>query len=243
VMILIIVMAVVLSSHLIAEQPKENITIVFPLSRGSYWIYKGTAKWTKPTSISTGENKVMEKTLIWKMEVIETINREHLTTAVLKGHPVDLVCYEEGKSRGDYLIIRVGPGKFYLLSDERGEKALKRLRDKKDLLGGLLDRGCEPFLDLPLTPGKVFGETDWITRQDRRYCWVVEGEHQIQLKHTKGISPSRKMRQHRLTYQTLPDHTVIDFVPGVGITRYTYVHHGTIMETDLRLVEYYAGGR
>lgn len=36
-------------------------------------------------------------------------------------------------------------------------------------------------------------------------------------------------------YRSLPDYQAIDLVPGVGITRFVYVHHGTVAETDVRL--------
>jgi len=39
----------------------------------------------------------------------------------------------------------------------------------------------------------------------------------------------------------VPGYEIIEFVPGVGITRYTFFHHGTVSETDLRLIEYHKG--
>jgi len=50
-------------------------------------------------------------------------------------------------------------------------------------------------------------------------------------KHLPADSPG-----FRLTLRTLPDDTVIDFIPGVGMTRYQYRHHGTVAEADLHLV-------
>lgn len=90
----------------IAGEPRQGIQSGFPPSKGSYWIYQGVTKWTKPNS-----NEVIERTLKWKMEVIETINREQVTAAIVKGFPEDLAWYEEGKERGDYLIIQVGKDK------------------------------------------------------------------------------------------------------------------------------------
>ena len=56
------------------------------------------------------------------------------------------------------------------------------------------------------------------------------------------ITPStEKMSQFLLSFRTRPDHTIIEFVPGIGITRYVYVHHGTVAEADVKLIEYYPG--
>jgi hypothetical protein len=40
---------------------------------------------------------------------------------------------------------------------------------------------------------------------------------------------------------TLPDFSMIQFIQGVGISRYVYSHNGTVSEVDVRLVEYHAG--
>jgi hypothetical protein len=52
---------------------------------------------------------------------------------------------------------------------------------------------------------------------------------------------SGKVNQYQLVYRTLPDHQIIEFAPNIGITRYTYVHHGTVSETDLKLIEFHLG--
>ena len=103
-------------------------------------------------------------------------------------------------------------------------------------------REAQLFLDLPLTGEKVFGETDQITRTDRSYCWFVDGEENSALDGVSGISPTDRFRQYRLVYQTRPDHVIMHFVPGIGITHFEYVHHGTVSECDVRLVEYRQGG-
>lgn len=46
-----------------------------------------------------------------------------------------------------------------------------------------------------------------------------------------------KTRQpYAITVRTLPDHTITEFVEGIGITRSQYVHHGSPCEVDLKLV-------
>jgi hypothetical protein len=219
-----------------AAQSRAEAEPVFPLSKGSYWIYQGNVKWTK-----AGAGEVVEKTLTWKMEVVEVLSRGQVMAVVLKGFPADLAQYREDTEPGEYLIVRVGPGKFFLLRSRRAQGALKRLRDANDLLHGLV-RGEELFLDAPLLPGKIFGEPEQITRQDGSYYWKVEERRQVELKGIKGVVPTERRTQVLLSFQTRPDHEQIEFVPGLGITRYTYVHHGTVSEADVRLIEYHREG-
>ena len=218
------------------EKAPEVKTQDFPLAKGSYWVYKGAAKWTR-----RGTGEVVENAVTWKMEVTHVIEREHVRAAVLKGHPGDLAWYEEGKERGDYLILRVGPGKFYLLEGEEMAKALDGLRREGELLHGLV-RESQLFLDLPLSSDKVFGDAEQITRLDRSYCWFVDGVEDADLKEVAGLALGVRLKQYRLIYQSRPAHVVVRFVPGVGIARFEYVHHGTVSEVDVRLVEYHRGG-
>jgi hypothetical protein len=34
----------------------------------------------------------------------------------------------------------------------------------------------------------------------------------------------------------MPDHHFLDIVPGLGITRYLYGHHGTVAESEVKLI-------
>ena len=34
---------------------------------------------------------------------------------------------------------------------------------------------------------------------------------------------------------------IVYFVPGIGITRYVFSHHGTVAEADVRLIEFRRG--
>ncbi len=218
-----------------AAQSGEEAQRGFPLAKGTMWVYQGTTKWTQP---KTGE--VEERAVTWQMRITDLFTRGQVIAAVLKGHPADLAHFESGKEQGDYLIVRVGPGAYYLLRHTRGQEALRRLRDENDLLHGLV-RGEEIFLDTPLTPGKIFGDAAQITRQDGSYCWTVESTRPAELEGIKGISSSDRRAEYHLVFRTRPDHEEIDFVPGIGITRYTYGHHGTVSETDVKLVEFRRG--
>jgi hypothetical protein len=218
-----------------AAQPPEETPEWFPLSKGTTWVYKGTRKWTQ-----SGSGEVAEKPVTWKMQVLETLTRGQVTAALVKGYPADLAHFEEGKAPGDYLIVRVRPGKYYLVRQLRTEETLRRLRDQNDLLAGLV-REDEIILDAPLAPGKIYGEADLITRQDKMYSWIVEEARPAELRGIKGIAPAGRKMEYEITHRTLPGHRIVDFVPGIGITRYVYGHHGTVSETDVKLVEFRRG--
>lgn len=178
--------------------------------------------------------EMKQKTLTWKMEVVETIARGAIIAYAMKGHPSDLAWYEEDKERSDYTIIQFGSNRFYQAST----KALERIKDETDSLGDLINEG-QVFLDFPLFLGKRFCAAEQITRPDGRYCWVVGQEKQVALEGIKGILSAGVIPEYTLQFITLPDHVIIQFAPGVGITKYTYVHHGTVSEVDVQLIEYH----
>ncbi|AFY84079.1 hypothetical protein [Oscillatoria acuminata] len=212
----------------------ETPRIDFPLIPGSYWVYEGMTQWMSPNS-----GQINQTPITWKMEVVDRFERGPLKIAILKGFPADVAWYSQGKERGNHLIIEVSPGKFYLVSDERARLVLQRLTDEADVLVNLLE-DLELLLDLPLIPGKVFGPSEQITRLDGGYRWNVETSEQVGLE-VPGISSRESHIQYHLTFRTAPDMMNIYFVPGIGITRYQYQHHGAIAETDLKLIEYYPG--
>jgi hypothetical protein len=59
---------------------------LYPLKKGSYWIYKGTIKWT---SEGAGQ-KVKSKSLTWKMNVHDVMESAKYRIALVTGFPWDL---------------------------------------------------------------------------------------------------------------------------------------------------------
>jgi hypothetical protein len=204
-----------------------------PLSPGTSWTYEGLIKWTASGS------EVRKATMTWKMEVVEDFDYHGIYGAVLLGHPSDLTWFEEGRERGEHLIIRVGKTKFFRLDGERAEEAIRTMRN-----GGKLPvlRENDLFLDLPLGPGEMFGETRQLTRLDGMYCWMVEEVAEGDLANVRGHGPpGTNHSEYLVRWAGLPDHTRVWFVPGVGITRYQYGHHGTVSSVDVRLTGYHLG--
>ena len=69
---------------IVAQQAQD----FFPLSEGTYWVYKGTVKWTDSV------NKVKEQSITLKMEVIKRFKNGPYEIALMKGHPKDLCWYK-----------------------------------------------------------------------------------------------------------------------------------------------------
>ena len=205
----------------------------FPLEKGNYWVYRGETKFLVKNP-ATEKNEPKTEVLTWKMEVVDTAERQLLFAALIKGAPYDLSWYEPGKTRGDYLIVRVGTATYYLLS---GEAALAAWAKIKDETNNLEDLGGELFLDAPLMDGKVFGG-DFANLARGRYCWVVQSERSFDPHRFPVAGKIANPVNYTLRYSTNPDHQIVDFVPSIGIVGFQYVHHGTLSETDLGLIEF-----
>ena len=207
-------------------------TDYFPLAIGTYWIYEGTVAWTVETTVN-------EKTIQWKMEVVDVVPAVHdngVVAYVMKGHPGDLAWYEEGKQPSDYLIIQSGQSRFY----EARIDVLPRLSDEDDDLYGLVEED-QLFLDIPLVPRKKFCEAEFITLYNGGYCWIVGEGKRIEPGDIKGIDTFEELTEYGIWKGTRPDHVGFGFIPRVGISRFFYNHHGTISQADVRLVEFHPG--
>lgn len=208
----------------------------FPMNKKASWKYIGTV------SKMEAAEKVKEYKIEIKMEIVEIIDRGNVTAAVIKGHPFDsLSCDEKGGcERGNYILIRSGRDKYYMVSGESYAETLKKLRDADDVLTAIV-KESDMILETPLYEGKKFGEAEQITRTDNSYCWYVEKSSEVELKDIKGAGIDGKAVQFELRYRTNPDVQIMKFVPGFGITEFTYTHNGTPHNVSLKLIEYEAG--
>lgn len=209
----------------------EDLLDTFPLLKGSYWIYDASVKWTVDSNGDT------ERNFTWKIEVVDTAVYKNIIAVHLRGFPWQLDWHHEGclESDDDTMII-VDLNKFYLINDIG---AFEEIESKEDLSDDLNDDNL--WFDFPLTPGKTYAYMDEYTKQreDHYYQWYVKSKSPADLKGVKGVLPSVTATEYEVEFYTLPGHRTINFIPGIGITGYTYVHHGTISEAYLELVEYY----
>ena len=206
----------------------------FPLRKGSYWVYKGEVVWA-----SNEDGGVSRRSVTWKMEVIDVVSRGDVEVAILKGHPQDLTWYQEGDIPGNYLIVQRAK-KYYLVTEDRIDNILSRVKNEHDALDDLVFED-ELFLDVPLEISKVFGPEEQLRRSDLAYVWYVSNKAKVDLEYLDFLNIPTETMQYRLIFNTIPDDTSVDFVPGVGIVRYKYFHHGAIAEADFKLVEYFSG--
>ena len=211
-------------SPLVARQTQE----FFPLSEGNYWVYRGTVKWTE------SENKVKKSPITWKMQVIKRLKNGPYEIALMKGHPADLCWYGPGQKPGEYLIVWKDQ-KYYLI---RINNDTEKLINDESYLSTKADFNSL-FLIAPLKKDMVFGSDPDNQRTDQMYVWFVDNEHRSKLSHVAGISEKKVFTKYTLMYRTNPDHQIVEFVPSVGITNFLYVHHGTVAEADVRLVEFH----
>ncbi len=96
----------------------------------------------------------------------------------------------------------------------------------------------ELLLQEPLRDGAIFGQDP--PRQDEMYGWAVERLRPAPPAPAGCGQPGAEA--FRLTMRTLPDHQIVEWRAGVGITAYTYVHHGTPAAAEVRLVGCAGGG-
>jgi hypothetical protein len=90
----------------------------------------------------------------------------------------------------------------------------------------------EVLLQPPLADGAIFGQDP--PRQDDMYGWAVE-----RLKPAPAVPRSCGQPgpdAFRLTMRTLPDHQIMEWRAGLGVTSYTYAHHGTPAAAEVQLV-------
>jgi len=207
-----------------------SIQEYFPLREGASWVYKGNVRWTKINSPEIGE-----KEITWNMEVKRVFQRNNIVGYEMQGAPWDLAWYEEGQEPSEYGIIQAG-GNFYRTSIE----TVRRLADDNDFLDDLVDED-DIFLDVPLIQGKKFCDTASLTNPDNMYCWVVGDPVQKNAADIKGLASSGVIFEFPIYNGTNPDHSIINFIPGVGISGYEYHHHGTVSDVEVRLIEYHSG--
>jgi hypothetical protein len=167
------------------------------------------------------------------LEVLQVLTSGDAFAAVVRGFPMDLAWYRPGlKPKISVLMCR--NGRLYQHTSRGVKPALAQAR----LL--LADRTYPPrdevpFLDLPLQPGKVWGYD--LGRDDAMYRWQVDGTEAKPFS-APGVARGAAFPMFTATFRTNPDHMSVEFAPGVGITGFSYEHHGTVARTKVHLVSY-----
>jgi hypothetical protein len=201
-----------------------------PLEQGTSWVYEGEVSWTL-------ENSAIVKSaqMRWISEVMKSFHIAGTCAALVRGWPDELAWFEPGHAPGLTLLAMQGNRllRFSVSTEQEARDTVATLgRDPDKVLG----RG-DLILDLPLARSKRWGGDP--ERTDNDYCWFVEDERECPIQ-IKGFPATATCKSYTLVYRTRPDHEIVEFVPGLGIVRFVYEHHGTVASADMRLVEFRA---
>jgi hypothetical protein len=231
--------ASVLVLFVLAIQPQSAVSVQsspdsFPLTAGTYWVYEGRSRW------QADDGSIQSARRRWRMEVPQTIDRGDVTVAVAKGFPGDDASERDEREPREYLIVKTA-SKDYFFVDGATPDEVFNASSSPEALSDLLTKKDEFFaLDFPLSPGKTYAQDDPAnTRTDTMYAWHVESRRKARLNGVRGVSRSRSVTTYRIAYRIQSDDTVVEFVPGIGITRFIYSHHGSVSDVDARLVEFH----
>jgi hypothetical protein len=184
---------------------------VFPFVTGTTWTYAGTVRWTDHV------NRISGRAVRRSSVVTAAFDHGDVAADLLRGGVWDL--FEPEAPPREYVLVRV-KARYYVVYDNANQTfaALKRTGGK-----ALAGRRYESWFDAPLTPARDFRPEDFPEREDGLHQWFI----------------AKKPRGYVLTYPHPASVTTATIVPGVGITAYTYVHNGTVLEIHVHLVAYH----
>jgi len=224
----------------------------YPLRPGNWWLYRGPARvsWkpaSAPSDTDAGRlatNGTASCVLKVRVEVtrLERL-RSGLTLISLRqtARPADpcaypgdafaswlapertCACLLEPETRAYY---RISPDLAAALRSPKGLSAEARERLR------IVTNETAPQFVLPLRDGQRYADKAALERGDDRYQWVVS---KLASETVCGV---RYDEVYTLRYRCNPDDETMHFVPHLGVTRRAYQHSGTIIEWDLRLVDF-----
>ena len=183
----------------------------FPDAPGTVWHFKAAVQWTPENS-----SQVRSADITWNTSVISKHHSGAATVLVLSGFPTDLAWYEPAMRPRVTLITTTSEGLY-----------LNTLPDQADIQKAIeqalkgAPEGERILLAHPRV-GDCLGGTPG--RDDGRYCWHVERK-----------VTRRGHTGWEVAYRTNPDHQLLEFVPGVGVTLFEFEHHGTVASARAEL--------
>jgi len=193
---------------------------IFSLKEGNYWNFHG---------------KYNNKTVFLRMEVLRVLTEGRLTFAVIKGFPTDVMEGEDWEP-SVWGLLSVGNMHYYKVTGARTDSIDKWLSNKESIHSELVT-DSDLFMESLYHTGQTFGEAGQLTRDDGNYFWSVTEKKACEPSSIRGLKLAGPFDQYTLSYRTIADETMIDVVPGIGIVRYRYLHHGTSEDLDMKLAE------
>lgn len=184
--------------------------------------YAGTRYWSR-----AGEARVDSGVVRWTSTVVQSRAGSGFQLSLVRGFVSELAWSEPGTRPGYSILACLGGAVRHFRFASRAEavRALTQWPGSARGQGTLL-------LAEPLQEGAVVGQPPG--RSDDLYGWVVE-----RLEAPPSLPASCRATSpvsYRLTLRTLADHQIMEWREGVGVTAYTYAHHGTPAGAEVRLV-------
>jgi hypothetical protein len=220
------------TSRVFASSGREpQLDLFFPLTPGTWWLYRGSIRWTESETNRPAANRASIK-----MQVERVIRKPDFTIAVISGFPGDLD-WSNGQVDPKLSLLIETRNHEIFLDDLPPDFDYAKLEKDSAVLHKFLSQDNLMFR-WPLKKGMKFGDPESLQRPDDRYCWFVATQQRKILKEIKGIPP-KPAEIFLLQFVTNPDDVQMELSPGIGILSYQYHHHGTVADTSLTLVEFH----
>jgi hypothetical protein len=200
-----------------AIEPSANL---IPLKQGNTWHYEGHARWTIGIDVGTKHiNHLHNAEVRWTARVTRSLSAKGTTAAIISGFPLAFSIDDPEHQPGYAVVTETKKGVFVQLADSEKEgEAIAALA----LVG---QKQGDQIFRFPIRVGDCVGDEPKAPAQE--YCWLVRQR----VREPQGIGWD-------MLFYTLPDEQSFYLVPGLGITRFSYRHHGTIIEVNVRLSSY-----
>ncbi len=215
-----ILTVILIMSMIACRDGRNHQKEIIPLKQSNCWVYKGNYN-NKPVTLN--------------IRVSEVKKRGSLTFATLKGFPTDILGGEDWEP-SEWGLLVTADQHYYKFISPKTDSVRKSILDRNNILAGLFS-DSELFLEELVDTGQTFGEASQMTREDLNYFWRVTDRHAFEASSIRGLKLLGPFDRFTVNYKTLADDMTIDVVPGIGIVRYRYSHHGTPGELDVKLVE------
>jgi hypothetical protein len=224
--------ALCMAGGLMAAPP---VSSPIPLEKGNRWTYEGRIETTLSGNLAASPSTYITN-LCWIMEIIDSTKTPNAQAAVVSGFPDELPWYEPAQVPG-FCVLLSFSNHVYQFKAKNEKEARSILRDVINQPGkfSAQSEDFNELFQLPLAEGRRWGGD--LQREDGWYCRRVEKARSAKLQ-IEGCSENTALTVYTLAYRTNPAHELLDIAPGLGITRYVFVHHGTVATVDVRLVSF-----
>jgi len=214
-----------------ALEATPPMPIDFPLEAGVEWVYRGQVRWTEPG------NRVREREMQWRVRVLEVRRRKSQVIARISGWLEDLAWYEPGKEPGSQVFVLDAERGLHLLENSAAQVLWARLgAGPRESVSDAELAKSERLLPAVIAEGLAWGDSESLARNDSLCMQRVEETGTQGLDGLGGWSGRKRAPFFRIAGRINPVPASMDFVPGLGFTSYTYVHHGTVSGCEMKLV-------